>query len=113
MSIIKSFQFAISGIRTLLSERNFIVHLFLAVMAIGFGFYLTISPTEWLAVITCISIVLMAEGFNTAIELLCDRITLDQDPIIKRVKDMSAASVLIMAIGAATIGLMIFLPKII
>jgi len=44
---------------------------------------------------------------------LCDRITKEEDAEIKKIKDASAASVLIMAMGTAVIGFVIFLPKII
>jgi len=112
MSIVKSFKYALEGTLTLISERNFRIHLVLAVITITAGWYYQVSFQEWIAIALCIALVLMAEGFNTAMEIMCDRITTNHDPAIKKIKDVSAASVLIMAAGAAIVGAIIFLPKI-
>jgi diacylglycerol kinase len=57
--------------------------------------------------------VFITEMLNTALEFLSDFVSPDIHPQIKKVKDVAAAAVLIASIGAAVIGLMIFLPKII
>jgi diacylglycerol kinase len=49
---------------------------------------------------------------NTAVELLADRITIEEDIAIKYAKDAAAAAVLLSAIAAALIGAIIFIPKI-
>ena len=56
-------------------------------------------------------LVLSLELMNTAIEKICDLITKDIHPVIKVVKDISAAAVLIAAIGSLFTGAIIFLPK--
>ena len=48
---------------------------------------------------------------NTAIELMCDNISTDFHPTIKKIKDISAAAKLIAAFGAAVVGLIVFVPK--
>lgn len=53
----------------------------------------------------------MAEGFNTAIEKLADRVTREQDPLIGAAKDVAAGAVLLMAVASVVVGLIIFLPK--
>jgi len=58
-------------------------------------------------------LVLMLELVNTALEYLCDIVTTDFHPIVKIVKDIAAAAVLISAAGSVITGLIIFLPKII
>ncbi len=55
--------------------------------------------------------VFAAETVNTAIEKLCDKLQPQQDPAIKTIKDLAAASVLFVVIGAISAGLIIFLPK--
>lgn len=47
-----------------------------------------------LQLVIVILLVLIVELLNTAIEKLADRVTLEHDPIIKRVKDMGSAAVL-------------------
>jgi len=113
MSLINSFKYALTGLVILTSERNFRIHLCLAIATMIAGWYWEISRLEWIAVIVCTSMVLTAEGFNTAVEQICDRITTDRDQSIKIIKDVSAAAVLITAIGSAVVGMLIFLPKII
>ena len=110
----KSFSYAFSGLRVLFrEEQNVRIHLLCAVLAVSLGFFLKISSVEWVAVVGSIGFVLALETINTAIEAICDHVTLEQHPQIKRIKDLAAAAVFISAIATLTIGLIIFLPKII
>jgi diacylglycerol kinase len=52
------------------------------------------------------------ELLNTAIEKICNLITKDIHPVIKVIKDIAAAAVLIVALGRFICGIIIFLPKI-
>ncbi|GAB2835808.1 diacylglycerol kinase family protein [Ferruginibacter profundus] len=112
--IIRSFGFACNGLKTcFISEINFKIHLLLTVIAVSFGIGLSISGTEWSALIFCIAFVTAMEMINTAIEKLCDVVHKDFHPVIKKVKDIAAGAVLLAATGAVITGLLIFLPKII
>lgn len=53
--------------------------------------------------IGAVLLVLMAEALNTAIERLCDRITVAQDPQIKIVKDVASAGVFLSVLIAALV----------
>ena len=75
--------------------------------------YFWLSSTEWIAVVLAAGGVFAGETFNTAIEELSDAVSPQYDKRIKRVKDFSAGAVLIMAITAAIVGLVIFIPKIV
>ena len=57
--------------------------------------------------------VLSLETINSSIEKLCDLISMDIDPRIKTIKDLSAGAVLIFSVIALVIGCLIFIPKII
>jgi diacylglycerol kinase (ATP) len=46
-----------------------------------------------LALIGAVLAIMIVELLNTAIEKLADRVTLEHDPIIGRVKDMGSAAV--------------------
>jgi diacylglycerol kinase len=74
------------------------------------GYYFSINSQEWIAIVLCFSIVLALELVNTATEKLCDTLHPLQSEKIKLVKDILAAAVLVAAIGAAVVGLIIFLP---
>jgi len=112
-AFLNSFRFAFSGIRTLLrTERNFGIHISALVLVIIAGLFFRLETAEWIAIIAISALVLALEAINTALEKLCDLVQPDHHPVIKQVKDMAAAGVLITAIAALVIGLMIFVPKI-
>ena len=76
------------------------------------GIFLKISSLEWIICVFCFIIVIAGELFNTAIETIVDMVMPYKNDKAKIAKDISAASVLILAIGSAIIGLIIFIPKI-
>lgn len=110
---VRSFGFAFEGIRTLLrDEHNSRIHVFAMVCVVVCGFALRISAMEWCVVALCCGSVLMAEAMNSAVEAIADLVSPEYHPLVKKAKDVAAAGVLMMAIAAATAGLIIFLPKI-
>ncbi len=110
---INSFKFAITGIGTFFKTQTHPkIHLSAAIIVIITGFIFKVSSVEWMILVLTISFVLTAEAFNSAIEMLCDKITNEHNPVIKDVKDMSAGAVLISAIASVIVGVIIFLPKI-
>jgi len=107
-----SFHNALVGIKTTYkSQRNFRVHIFVAIFTIIFGIFLKVSIIEWLILILTILVVLVSEMFNTAIEFTVDLFSTEYSKQAKRAKDVSAAGVLITAFFAIVIGVIIFLPK--
>lgn len=110
---IKSFQFAFNGIKLLITkEHNAWIHCFAAVCVLIAGALLGLSHMEWVAVVVVIGAVLAAEAVNSSIEALADLVSPEYNEAIKRTKDLAAGAVLIMAIAAAIVGLIIFIPKI-
>lgn len=113
-TIIQSVKKAFSGMRYFfLHERNgkmqFFIAIVVVVVALGWG----VSTFEWLILLLCFAVVLGAEMFNSAIEQLCNVVQEEYHPVIKTVKDLSAAAVLFISIMALIVGLIIFLPKLI
>jgi diacylglycerol kinase (ATP) len=107
------FKYAFNGIYVLFStQRNARVHLLAAVLVVAAGFYYSISNAEWLAVILSIGIVFAAEAFNTAIELLVDKVWPEFDQTAGKIKDMAAGAVLFCAVATVIVGIIIFAPKI-
>ena len=110
---IKSFSFALQGIRTFfVTQHNAWLHLLCSVLAILLGLYVHLDNHEWCWIVIAIALVFVSEMLNTAIEFLSDVVSPNRHPEIKKVKDVSAAAVLFAAIAALLIGLMIFLPRI-
>lgn len=111
---LRSFRYAFHGIQLLIRyEHNAWIHCFAAVCVITAGFLTGLSAMEWIVVIFAIGMVLAAEAVNSSIEVLADLVSPGYNEAIKRTKDLAAGAVLILAIAAAIIGMIIFIPKII
>jgi diacylglycerol kinase len=109
---LKSFGYAFNGLKVLFrEEHNARIHLVAAVLAVSLGFYLHISRPEWIFLSIVIGAVFTAELFNSAIEKLCDHISPGPSEKIKKVKDLSAAAVLVSAVVAVVTACLIFLPR--
>ncbi len=109
---INSFKYAFRGIYAMFrSEPNARIHLAVMILVIVAGFYFSLTPGQWTAVILCIGFVFAAEAFNTAIEAIIDLVSPDQHPLAGKAKDIAAAAVLISAITAIIVGLFVFLPE--
>lgn len=105
------FRYAFTGLKLAWTKGiNFKVQVLSAVLALTLGWVLQISSMEFVMVILVISLVLATETFNTALEELCDKFQPSHDPHIARIKDLSAAAVLLTSLGAAAIGSIIFVP---
>ncbi|MCD6422065.1 diacylglycerol kinase family protein [bacterium] len=112
-TILKSFACAFRGVKeAFLSERNVRIHFALATLAIILGFCLKISSVEWLFLCVVISVVLITEFINTAVEKILDLVYKGQNGKVRFIKDVFAGVVLIAAISSLVIGGIIFLPKI-
>lgn len=112
-SFLKSFVYAWQGMLTACREEvKMRIHISCAFFVVLISFYLHLNALEWIAVIGCIGLVMMAELFNTALETLADHISPSAHEQIKKVKDMAAGAVLIAAIAAAIIWLIILIPHV-
>ncbi|MFV0606383.1 MAG: diacylglycerol kinase family protein [Niabella sp.] len=112
--ILKSFVFAFDGIKqAILTERNYKIHIVIALLAILFCNVLPVTRIEVMVVLLCIAMVMAFELMNTAIEKLCDLLHPNKHEQIKLVKDMCAAAVLVTSVTALLIGGIIFIPKLI
>ncbi|RZK20705.1 MAG: diacylglycerol kinase family protein [Pedobacter sp.] len=109
---IRSFKYAFNGLKFFfINDHNGRVHLFAAIIVIALSFYLQLSGLEWIAILSVISAVVVAEIINSAIEKLADVVSPEYHPKIKILKDLAAAAVLVTAFLAVGVGLIIFLPK--
>jgi diacylglycerol kinase (ATP) len=80
----------------------------LAVVALAI--WLRLPWRDWAILILTMTVVWVAEFFNTAMEALVDLVSPDTDPLAKTVKDVTAAAVLVGAVGAILVGLLILGP---
>jgi diacylglycerol kinase (ATP) len=106
---IQSFRYAFRGIAAMLqTESNARIHAIATIVVVAVGMAIGISRIEWLAITLSITAVWCAEGFNTAIESICDVASPDYHPKVEQAKDIAAGAVLITAIGAVIVGLLVF-----
>jgi diacylglycerol kinase (ATP) len=110
-SLISSFRYAFAGVRYLLwTQRNAKIQSAIGLAAIGLGVVLGIDRYEWLALLVTITVVIAAEGVNTALEAVVDLTSPEYHTLAKIAKDVGAGTVLITAIASVIIGLVLFLP---
>lgn len=108
----KSFGYAFQGIFNIIrTERNIKIHCAAAILVTIFGIWLQISKTEWMICFILFGLILALELVNTAVEATVDLFTEERKPLAKKAKDAAAGAVLIVAIFAAVIGILIFIPK--
>lgn len=108
-TFIRSFGFAIEGFVTAVrTERNIKVMLAIGACAIAAGFALRLDAISWSIILICCGLVIHAELANTAIEAVVDLATQELHPLAKRAKDIAAASVYVLSIMAAVVGILVY-----
>ena len=94
------------------TTHNAWVQSFCFLLEIILAIIFRISSTEWIFIVLSGGLLLVAEAFNTAIEIDIDLTSPEYHPYARDTKDVSAGAVLLMAIITTVVGLIIFLPKI-
>jgi len=105
----ESLMIALKGLGYLfIYHRNMRIIFLSGMAAFLAGIYFKLRGIELVALCITITLVFMAEMFNTAIELLIDRSGRKYHPLIKLVKDISASVVLIASINSVGVGIVLF-----
>lgn len=111
-SIIESFNYAVSGIIIALkTEKNMRIHYLIALSVILLSLFFDFSRTEFLLLLFAISLVVVAEMINTALERVVDLITEEFHPLARLVKDVAAGAVLIATINSIVVGYLLFFDR--
>ena len=93
------------------SEQAFREELVLLAIGVQLAVFLTADVGESFALIGTLVFILIVELLNTAIEKLSDRITLDHDPALKRIKDMGSAAIFLSLLLAGTVWLWVLVER--
>lgn len=110
-AFLRSFVYAWHGlIYAIRTQRNARVHAVIGMGAIVLGLVLRISPVEFAMVFVAITLVFIAEMFNTVAEACVDLVTREYHPLAKIAKDVAAGAVLLNAILSVVIGILVFGP---
>lgn len=108
ITAIKSFKYAVRGLTTTWKEeQNFKIEVFIGFIVLFYAFYFSFTFTEIVFCLIAVVMVLVAEIINTIVEDLCNKIQPNQDPVIEKIKDMSAAFVLVTVAGSIGVGLLV------
>lgn len=109
----RSFKESFSGLNHAFSEHpNFRIHLIFSIIVLLAAWYFSVSRFELIILILTITLGFVVEFLNTAVESVCDLVTLEWRKDIKIAKDVAAAMMLLTAIGSIIVGLLIFSPYI-
>lgn len=104
-----SFKNAFSGIwNTIKRESHMRFHMAAAFYVILFSFFYDFSAAQRAILLILIGLVMALECINTCIEQLCDFCADRYEPLIKRIKDISAGAVLIVSAAAAAVAVIFF-----
>lgn len=108
----QSFIVAVKGISYLFFyHRNMRIIFLFGIAAFLSGIAFKLKGIELIALCITISLVFVAEMFNTSIELIINMLTDKYHPLIKLVKDIAAAVVLIAALNAIVVGYILFAKR--
>jgi len=111
VSLIRSFRFAFEGVSYLIrTQRNARIELAVGLVVLIVAIWVRVTAVEWAVLALTTAIVLALEALNTALELAVTLASPERHPLAKAAKDVSAATVLIAAIGAVLVGIAIFRP---
>lgn len=110
LDIVKPFKVAMSGVVfTFKTQRHMRFHLYVVLVVVLFAVLMNLGLRETLVLVFTISLVVVAEMFNSAIEATVDLISPHYHPLAKFAKDIAAGAVLITTISALVVGaLLIF-----
>ena len=113
-NLLESFIGAFRGLVMILRHERYTKLVgFSGILIILFAVILDVSLIEIAILVTTITIVLLAEIFNAAIENVLNILKPYRDHHVKVLKEVSAGMVLLASFGAAITGCLILLPKII
>lgn len=109
----KSFTYSIDGLKYAYKyEQSMMIHVIATILVVAANIFFQVTGIEWLITIIAIGMVLSAELINTAIEAVVDLVTLEIHPLAKIAKDCGSAATFVLAMMAAVIGCVIYIPYI-
>ncbi len=111
-TFIHSLRIAFTGLWiALIRERHLKVHLIAGLLVLVLAALSGFGRLEWIVLILTISLVIVAELMNTAVELTVDLFTRQQKLRAKLAKDVAASAVLVASLSSIVIGAFLFYNK--
>jgi diacylglycerol kinase len=104
---------AFRGIRLAVrGQLSFRVHAAFVVAVVAGAALLRMSVIQWCVLVLCMTSVLVAETFNTALEWLAKAVDRRENRRLGGALDMAGGAVLISACGAAVVGTIVFVSRV-
>jgi len=108
----RKFAVALRGIVIGIARTgSFVVHVPIAIAALILAMQLNAEPWQWVALVTSIGMVMVAELLNSSIETISRAITREEHPFIRDALDIAAGAVLVAALTAVALGLIALAPS--
>src|SRR5438105_11961478 len=106
------FRDALRGLKLgIRGHSSFFVHFFFSALVVAAAIVLRCTPLEWCFLLGCIALVLTAELFNSALELLFQGLDEAMKPRLRCCLDIAAGAVLLASIAAAVLGRSVFIGR--
>lgn len=110
--IFQPFKVALNGIIfTFKTQRHMRFHLYVVFTIVLLGMFVNLGLREMLVLLFTVSLVVVAEMFNSAIEAVVDMVSPNYNPNAKFAKDIAAGAVLITTIIALVVGALLILGE--
>lgn len=110
---IDSINHSLSGIiHAFKTEKNMKIHFAISFVVILLSILTHVTRFELIAIIISITLVVLAELFNTAVEAIVDLITDQYHELARIAKNVAAGAVTITALNAVVVGYLVFYRKI-
>lgn len=111
--LMESIKIASKGVYYLfLYHRNMRIIFMLGFAVLLLGIHFQLNALEFVILCITVTLVFMAEIFNTAIEMVMDMLTVKYRTRIKLIKDIAAAVVLLASLNSLAVGYLLFIKKI-
>ena len=110
--LIDSMNHALSGIiHAFKTEKNMKIHFAVALLVIAGSVLLHVTRFELIAIVISITLVMLAELINTAVEAIVDLITDEYHELARIAKNVAAGAVVLTAVNALVVGYLVFFRK--
>ena len=112
-NVLNKCKYTMQGLNYCLNnESSFVLVAICGCIVIILGIIFDISFLEWVITFGSLALISITELINTAIEAVCDAVTLEYNEYIKVAKDCASAATGIMTVLALIVNLIIFIPEI-
>ena len=89
-------------------QSSYRVHFTFAIAALLAGFFVGLAAVEWALLVFAIGMVIAAEMFNTALEVMAREVTDEQSEYIRLSLDISSGAVFVASVVAVITGVILF-----